>query len=317
MSEFIGNLDQDNIKSQVYYYVSQFETFAKEVLIDALPGTLLLKTCTTAFLELFPSLYYNIDDLDDPEGVDYIVTPENKGILAKKILEQRVSFDPSIPESTRSSQMSSLYNLFLQGLSNRLSQVASLGQRMGIMRPIHYSISLGETFHSSYCAVGDRFSVQDPVINAAIPAIRIANSEITIASPTDTSTVETIRAFVIMHELAHIARGDYLVRLVTLAAMSVVNTLLWVHGLGLAAPLATRLITTGVTSILTHTVARLFYFALARHQEWAADRLAMNTLGSSEGAQILFSSLQNNPSDLGHPTVTDRLAFARTWSAGQ
>jgi len=317
MSAPVGSLDQENVQFDANYYASQLGSFAKQVLIDAIPGTLLLRACGAAFSELFPSLCYSIDELADPEGTDYIVTPDNKEILAKKILEKRVSFDPSISESTRSSQISSLYDVFVQALSYRLSQVASLGERMGMMRPIHYSISLDATLHNSYAAVGDRFSLQDPVINAFIPEIRMMNAEATIAPPTPGSVGENMRAFALAHEISHIAHGDFLVRVTALAAMGFVNTLLWVHGLGLAAPLLTRLITTGVTSILTHTVTRLFYIALTRYQEWRADLTAMNTLGSSEGAQTFFSSLQNVPSDLEHPAATDRLAFAKSWSAGQ
>jgi len=151
------------------------------------------------------------------------------------------------------------------------------------------------------------------LVNAVVPPIFIGtpeNSSLTLSS----EAIKARQSFVIAHEIAHIAKNDHLTRLALLTGMALLNISLWVSGLGIAASLSTRIISTALAAGLSHGSARLFYTLVVRHQERKADLLAIQTLNSAEGAKTFFSAIPDNPRDLEHPSNSERLATALRWT---
>lgn len=315
MSEYIENVDSTWFNSSMYY-MKQFGTFTKDVIVDVIPCVLAIKALAGMIYHINPSFCFR-DDLADPKGENFIVTHDNKKEIARKFVEKRVSFAPGISNEDQVDCKKDLIHQFTDMFGDRLNKINSLAQQMGVQKPVLYAVSMPKTpVTHPFRAIGDQFSLYDPVIQSVLPAIHVTSVE-DIQPPLDPVIQKSRQDFILAHEMAHIKKGDYLVRLIGTIALAALNIGLWVNGLSGVAPLATKITETLVTGLVIHAIARLFYIAWTRHQENRADRMAMDTLHSSEGAKQFFGTYPNSPYDLEHPAATTRLGHAYNWHAAR
>lgn len=310
MSSQIDANSSNTSDSTINYYMNQISPVIKDVMQDVLMGKLFFSTLRAVWEQISPSAWYN-DELDDVEGQDFTVTSDHTKNVIKKFIDNCVTFAEDVPQETKDALSTHLE----AALIKRKETISEIAKKMGITRHVEYAISTGSSL-GSYASAGDRFSLHDPLIISYSQKLHITN-EAGVEQAILQQSEEAKKEFIIAHELAHIARGDHLCRTISLVGMMALNMGLWSYGMGLAAPLITRVVTTLAFTLCTHSISKMFYHTLCRHQERQADLLAMDTLGSSEGAIAFFSSQTDNPQDLEHPSISERLATATAWKKAQ
>jgi Zn-dependent protease with chaperone function len=121
------------------------------------------------------------------------------------------------------------------------------------------------------------------------------------------------RGFVYAHELTHAKRYHVGQRMALCGLAALVNTGMWAYGVATGGLNMANLVSAVPRIITGHALFVAAATVLVRRQEIQADKEAMDTLGSSEGAIAFFEGLNNNHEDLTHPSVETRLAHARNW----
>lgn len=280
----------------------------------ALPPIPIFTALTHILCEAHPQLAYN-DDVNDPEGEDFIVTEsqENRSAIAEIYLNRKVSIVGGSAEE-QAAIHSNIKNQIIETWGRRLEKIQTISHNFGVT-DVKLCVSIPKEHpevSDPYAAVGSRFSpMSAPVIVKSCTPLTINIDPSHRPTPQDQNQqIEKMDEFILTHEIVHITKGDGLVRTIAQTAFAAFSTgvwvLAWTGGLTL---------TSSVTIVLGVSFAhQILINTFSRYQEKQADLTALNHLKTNEGALKFLNTISTTPNDTQHPPIAERKRYIEQWS---
>jgi hypothetical protein len=285
---------------------------------DALPVLPLRYALIRLFTEIHPQFRRN-DDLDNEKGANFTLTnsPDCIEKIVNLFMKRRMEImAPS--EDLKLATQEKLKSEGAEAVLQRILKIEEIAAGLEIKKvAVGYSLPIKYSPGPFYSSIGGQFACLGAPMIIITPSDVKIEIDPTQPAPTDDEEpkkrLEQAKTFCCVHEMVHIKKSHTLISTISHAAFAIFTSGIWMLRWqnGLSPTLAAR---TYVALLGPALLFQLFYNTQRRCQEMEADLGAIKYLGSSEGAILLFESIEKRGAasvGVAHPTPSVRLAYIR------